>query len=62
MLCVCVCVCTCACVTYSEPHTQRHISDGVHAAVDGGVTDVDQVTHDGHHGGVDHTCRVSTQV
>lgn len=47
----------CVRVTDSEPHTQRHISDSVDAAVDGGVTDVDQVTHDGHHGGIDHTWR-----
>lgn len=45
------------CVTDCKAHTQRHISDGVDAAVNGGMTDVDQVTHDGHHGGVHHTCR-----
>lgn len=42
------------CVTDSEAHTQRHISNSIDAAIDGGVTDVDQVTHDGHHGRVHH--------
>lgn len=56
---VCVCVFVSASVTDSEAHTQRHISDGVDTAVDGGVTDVDQVTHDGHHGGVHHTYRTN---
>lgn len=45
----------CVHVTNCKPHAERHIGDSIDAAIDRGVTDVHKVTHDGHHGGVDHT-------
>lgn len=53
--CVHTCLCMCVCVTYGKAHTQCHVCNSVDAAIDRDVTDVDQVTHDGHHGGVNHT-------
>lgn len=36
----CVRLCVCACVTDGEAHAQGYVSDGVDAAIDGGVADV----------------------
>lgn len=58
ILWMCVWESVCICVTYSETHTQCYISDSVDAAIDGCMADVNQVSHNSHHGRVNHTWRL----
>ena len=39
--------------TYGEPEAEGDVADGVDAAVDGAVAEVDQVAELGHHGAAD---------
>lgn len=42
--------------TYSKAHAKSHIGNGVDIPVHGGVAQVHQVSHDGHHRGIHHAC------
>lgn len=46
-------------LTYGVAHTKSYISNGVHAAVDRHMAQVDQIAHDGHHRGIHHPYRQS---